>query len=605
MRMTVRRLFPLWVLTAASLGCPAVRADIFTVGADPACTHTSVIAAVFAAVGNGPGMDEIRIATNMTQANVVAPIVDQSVHFGGGYSDCSDTMPVGRTVLHGATSGPSGTFATSGIAADYRLILENIEIRDAGNSTRRGGALRIEGRFDVDLRNVAIVNNRAGRGGGVYLDGLAGGSLSLSDGTTIESNTATISGGGLYCVNGGVVHSTTAILFANVAEDGGSDAVESGNGGGAALYGCRMTQVGTSGFNGVLANRAARHGGGFYLRAGAELVLDGNGEGPALVVANTAADTGGGLAINDPLPVLEGAISTATIRNSRIDANSAPSGAGLGLIAGGDVTMQRTLAGSLCHDATRCSSLSSNDKPASAESCIGAAVFASDSAVVTLQNTYVEQNCPSDHGWAFRQRLDSRVRIDSSVVAHSGGSQPFFIDGRGIAASGVWGFTGLLEIAWSTVTGNSAGTRFSFISLPSSSPESTGTFRVYGSLLGEPFLAMTGVGGLGDPPPMTLEFDCLLLDSVFPNGTSSMRAVKADAPYGMVDPANGDYRLTSVSVGPLDYCDQSRAPRANGDISGSTGVFDASRTNIFGPYDLGANEYTVNVVDGLFASGFE
>jgi hypothetical protein len=156
-----------------------------------------------------------------------------------------------------------------------------------------------------------------------------------------------------------------------------------------------------------------------------------------------------------------------------------------------------------------------------------------------------------------------------------------------------------------SVTGHFESTRFSFIALPSDSPHSTGTIRLYGSVLGERFLRMTSVGGLGNPPPMTLEFDCLLVDSVFDGGTSSIRSVKAAAPYGMVDPANGDYRLAGLNAEPVDYCDQSHAPRANGDMSLNMGIVDSNISNIFGPYDLGAYEYLVDVVDALFANGFE
>lgn len=70
-----------WFLVVC-MAAPALplRADVFTVSADAACTHTSLLAAVFAAVGNGAGMDEVRIATNMNHDGVIAPIASQNVH---------------------------------------------------------------------------------------------------------------------------------------------------------------------------------------------------------------------------------------------------------------------------------------------------------------------------------------------------------------------------------------------------------------------------------------------------------------------------------------------------------------------------------------------
>jgi predicted outer membrane repeat protein len=600
------RRFIRWFLVMG-IAAPALplRAEVFTVGADAACTHSSVLAAVLAAVGNGAAMDEVRIATNMNHDGVIAPIASQNVHFRGGFSDCADTTASGRTILSGTTSGANGTFSTSGTTGSYTLILENLELRDAGNVSRRGGALRVEDSFTVELRNVLITANLAGRGGGVYVDGSDGGSVVLTSDTSISSNTATVSGGGVFCQNGGVVLMTSGSISSNTAQDTAVDPLESGNGGGVALYGCTMIQVGQGGSRGIRLNTAARHGGGYYLRNGAQLTLDGNSTGPARVESNEAADTGGGIAINDTLPAPNGGISTVIARNSWIDSNRAQYGAGLGLLAGGSVTLQRNLDVGECHNGTYCSSLSFNDKTSAATSCLGAAVFAGEAAQVRLRSTYIEENCISDGGWAFRQRLDSQIRVDSSVIARNGGSSPFFIDGNGATSGGVAGFTGLLEVAWSTVAGHFESVRSSLLSVPSGSPNSTGTIRMYGSLLAEPFLQMTTVGGPGLAPPMTLTFDCLVLDSLFAGSSAAMRSFETSPPYGMANPAGNNYRLSGATATPVDLCDSSLGARANGDADLVTTVFDAPRANVFGPNDIGAYEFAVVVVDPIFSNDFE
>lgn len=584
---------------------PCARAELFTVGADGNCTHSSVLSAVLAAGGNGAGMDEVRIATNMAHLGVIAPISNQNVHFRGGFSDCADTTASGRSVLFGTNSGASGTFSTSGTAASYTLILENIELRDGGNVGRRGGALRIEDRYTVELRNVLITANLAGRGGGVYVDGADGGSVVLTSNTSISSNTAAISGGGIFCQNGGVVLLTSGSIASNVAQDNGVDPVESGNGGGVALYACTMIQQGQSGSVGVRLNNAARHGGGYYLRNGALLTLDGSSTGPARVESNESVDTGGGIAINDFLPAPSGGISTVIARNSWVDSNRAQYGAGLGLLAGGSVTLERSLGTSTCHNGTYCSSLSFNDKTSAATSCLGAAVFAGEAAQVRLRNTYIEENCISDSGWAIRQRLDSQIRVDSSVIARNGGTTPFFIDGSGATTGAVAGFTGLLEVAWSTVTGHFESVRPSLLAVPSGSPNSTGTIRMYGSLLAEPFLQMTTVGGPGSAPPMTLTFDCLVLDTLFAGNPGAIRSFETSAPYGMANPAGNNYRLSGPTATPVDLCDSSLGARQNGDADLVTTVFDAPRANAFGPNDIGAYEFAVTLVDPIFGNGFE
>ncbi len=580
-------------------------AVVFTVGADALCTHSSVLLATLAAGANGAGMDEIRVATNMNHDGVLAPVVSQNLHVRGGYSNCADTTPTGRTSLTGTTSGANGTFTTSGTASSYTLILEDLDLRNAGNSTRRGGALRIEDRFTVELRNVVVGGNSAGRGGGIYLDGSEGAGLVLTENSVIEENSAAISGGGIYCQDGGIILMVSSSISENSAADGGADPNESGNGGGVALYDCNLVQSGVFGTLGVSGNSAARHGGGYYLRNGAQLTMDGSASAPARVESNQAVDTGGGIAVNDTLPAPVGGISTAFIRNSWVDSNRAHSGAGLGLIAGGSITMQRTLAPGACHNSTYCSSLSFNDKTAAAPNCRGAAVFAGEASQLRLQNTYVEENCISDGGWAFRQRLDSQIRIDSSVIARNGGSSPFFIDGNGVTVNAIPGFTGRLELGWSTVAGHNENLTGSMFSLPSASPSSTGTLRVYGSLLAERFLQMTDVGGPGSPPPMTLEFDCLMLDSLFEGNTGPIRSFKSTPPYGMVNPTGNNYRPSGPTAAPVDSCDNSLAPRANGDADLQTSVFDTPKINAFGARDIGAYELVVVVVDAVFGNGFE
>jgi hypothetical protein len=594
----------IFLVCVAVFAAPA-NAVVFTVGADALCTHSSVFLATLAAGANGAGMDEIRVATNMNHDGVLAPVVSQNLHVRGGYSDCTDTTPSGRTPLTGTTSGANGTFTTSGTASGYTLILEDLDLWNAGNSTRRGGAVRIEGSFTVELRSVVVSGNSAGRGGGIYLDGSDGAGLVLTENTVIEENAAAIGGGGIYCQDGGIILMVASSISENSAADGGGDPNESGNGGGVALYGCNVVQSGVFGTLGVSGNTAARHGGGYYLRNGAQLTLDGSATAPARIESNQAVETGGGVAVNDTLPAPVGGISTAFIRNSWVDSNRARSGSGLGLIAGGNITMQRTLAPGACHNGTYCSSLSFNDKTAAATSCVGAAVFAGEASQLRLQNTYIEENCVSDGGWAFRQRLDSQIRIDSSVIARNGGSSPFFIDGSGVTVNAIPGFTGRLELGWSTVAGHYENIQSAMFYLPSGSPSSTGTLRVYGSLLAERFLQMTDVGGPGSPPPMTLEFDCLLLDSVFAGNAGAIRSFESAAPYGMTNPAANDYRPGSPMAAPVDSCDNSLAVRANGDADLQTGIVDTPKINAFGARDIGAYELVVVAVDAVFGNGFE
>ena len=62
-------------------------------------------------------------------------------------------------------------------------------------------------------------------------DGTNEAQLDMDGFTLVSSNVARVGGGGIYCINGGIVRMRGAII-ANTAEDGGSDPLESGNGGG-------------------------------------------------------------------------------------------------------------------------------------------------------------------------------------------------------------------------------------------------------------------------------------------------------------------------------------------------------------------------------------
>ena len=75
MHHATRYALALGLLAAADSG-----AAVFTVGSDGDCTHANILAAVIAASNNGAGLDEIRLATNQTYSNVIAPITSHSVH---------------------------------------------------------------------------------------------------------------------------------------------------------------------------------------------------------------------------------------------------------------------------------------------------------------------------------------------------------------------------------------------------------------------------------------------------------------------------------------------------------------------------------------------
>ena len=578
-----------------------VSAAVFRVGApgDAACTHTSLVAALIAALGNGPGFDTIRIANNQTYTGINLPVSGHSVGFEGGYATCASAAPSGRTTLVGST-GSTPALSTSG-SGGHQLVLVNIEIANSpvgGSATRLGGGLRITGNYEVLLRNTRIRNNVAARGGGIYIDAVGGTRLILEPPTNaIHSNTATISGGGIYCSGPAQIEllASAAAVYQNSAQANGTDPDESGSGGGVALFeGCSLRQLGGPASTGVFDNQAVQYGGGYYLRDLASLQLIGNGQHPARVVGNRSMLTtggtpgaGGGIAVRDP-PVVTGS-SEVVAENALIEGNYAWQGSGVALLGGGRFFMRRTLDGSACHDVHYCSSLSFNGMNGSTMGARAGALWAQDKAIVEISGSYVEENSASV-GSAFWTNGTAQTTLDSLVLTGNFGATTL-IDARDLAGIGT------MKLAWSTVTGNSytgaaAGHR---ILRANQAPFAT-SVQVYGSLLGEPMPA-----GISAPQ---LRSDCVLRDPAMqlPVGNVTRQGTLA-SPYGLVAPASGNFHLAGGNAVPVDWCDASLAARVGTDITGATQVVDAIRSNLHGIHDLGAHEYPDS--DLIFANGFQ
>ncbi|KAB2900940.1 MAG: hypothetical protein F9K31_03545 [Dokdonella sp.] len=573
----------------------------FRVGApgDASCTHTTLLAALLAAAGNGPGLDTIRIATNQAYTGIVLPISGHSVRLEGGYASCGDGTASGRTTLTGRP-GDSSAISTSG-NGQHALELINLEIADSptgGSASRLGGGLRVAGDYRVTLRNTRIRNNRAARGGGIHVAGVAGTQVIFEAPLNqIDANTASISGGGLYCTGQARIElrAGAAAIARNSAEAGGTDPDESGTGGGVALFnGCVLEQIGGSAATGVYENVAVQYGGGYYLRNQAELRLIGTAQGPAGVIDNRVSRTtgvtpgaGGGIAIRDPAGSVEG--SEVMAMNAWIDHNYAWQGGGVALLGGGQFIMARSLAGALCHDARYCSSLSFNGYDGISLAARAGALWAQQGAVVLIAGTYVEGN-GADAASAFWTSNSARVTLDSLVLTGNFGAAAL-IEARDISGGGV------LALAWSTVTGNAfTGAPLGRRILIANAAPNAYSVSVYGSLLGEPI-------PVGVSAPL-LSSDCVLRDPAMqlPVGTVTRQATLA-SPYGLAGIGAGNFHLAGGNVVPVDWCDSSLSPRMSTDIHGATQVVDAIRANLHGIHDIGAHEYADT--DLIFANGFQ
>ncbi len=571
-----RRLFAIALLAAPLAGAHAAT---FSVGAtsDAACSHHSLAAAISAADLNGSGMDTIRVATNMVHAGIAVAILDQSVTIAGGYANCADTSAAGRTVLTGSVTLDHPVLRAGGSDGVNFLVLENLDLVGAQDSTL-GGALRLTGNQYVTAGNTRLRGGHAERGGAVYIDAFSEGAidLRLDEGSSIENNVATYAGGGIYCRGNATVVLDDAFLTGNIAEHHGAIAVESGSGGGAALYdGCHLRQnTGVAG-----SNVAEQDGGAYYLRNDARLTLLGDGTHAALLNGNTA-ENGGAIAVED---VLGEPPSVVDVRNARINDNTANfQGGAIALLLGGELEMRRTLRGAACHSAVYCSDLSFNAAPGGRAGTL----FVGHDATAVISGTWIEGSVGYVGSVLWLQSNGTAV-FDSSVIRGASGAVAMFqlsnpMDSR-------------LDIGWSTITGNIFANEVSDrIVSANGGAGASAEINLYGLVLGQHVRNAISSVDSG----VIVHSDCIARDP-YMQPIVGTRELQLDAPYGLAP--NG--RLAGGDALPADYCDASLAPRLYGDIDGDTEVDDAASGNVHGIHDLGADEY--QVADLIFADGFE
>ncbi|MCP4539995.1 MAG: hypothetical protein GY832_22885 [Chloroflexi bacterium] len=301
----------LWALGSGSAlvtAAPSAEWRVCAAGS-PACTHTTVQAAVDAASDG----DVIKVATGVYTGvlargdNITQVVyVSKTVTIQGGYTDTNwETSNPNANPTTLDAQGQGRVFYIAGVPALGAGISPTIEgLRITGGDATdlgggsggwdAGGGLYIVDAEAIISHNLVFSNTAYG-GGGLYLFD----SAAALDGNTIESNVANDEGGGMYLFNSDAVLSDNAIEF-NTASDG------------AGLY--LHYSDATLNSNAINGN-FAREGGGLYLRA-SDAALSGN-----TIHSNIASDDGGGLFLDLG--------SDATLDQNRIISNTAYSGGGL------------------------------------------------------------------------------------------------------------------------------------------------------------------------------------------------------------------------------------------------------------------------------------
>lgn len=265
------------------------------------CAYGTLTQAIAAAADG----DTIQVAAGTFHEAV--DIADKNLTIVGGYDSTCTRPGVGATILD-AQYGPGS------VVDILRSVVTLRNVRLTGGSAVGGGVVAGSGAH-VTLDNTRVTGNSGTYGAGLYVGSTA--VVTLTNGTRIENNTATIAGGGARVWGKLVGSSWDSTIENNTAPDGGGVSVPggvlelgpvhvkhnqatgaSGRGGGIHVYDGGVITVTASSnvtYNSahdgagiyaddatvhlvamVYENVAANHGGGVYLSNGSTMYASGN-----------------------------------------------------------------------------------------------------------------------------------------------------------------------------------------------------------------------------------------------------------------------------------------------------------------------------------------
>ncbi len=545
----------------AGLTASPARAVVFTVGADGACSASTLAIALLLASANGPGHDEIRLTANQV-GNF--SIHSQSVSIVGGFATCSAASATGISVISGPGTGR--VFMIYG--ATNALLVELVNLDVTGGTALNGGGLYISDSFVVALYNTWVYGNHAdsgggGVGGGIAMVGDGGARLAIDQNSNIHDNDAVVGGGGIYCQE--TVPATAGVTLLDGRVESNS-AVSYG--GGIAVRGCDLISYTGGPQRGIRSNTTPGIGGGVYADTGAQVELWGDSVAPATLDANSA--TAGGSAL-----YVWGPNVTAALHNSWV--TNHPNGPAFVARDGGRIFMDRTLGGD-CHDAVNCSLVAGNH---------GGIVIGD----LSLSHTVVEDNTAS--AALLLLQTDSAITLDGVLFARnilSGG-----------AGARVLQFNGnSLHVTRTTFVDNLvAGQYLVWLACGGCYPppqtlqmDNTLVAEAAGEILAPDFV----------PANYALAFDCVILPevaSIPPSAVLTRFSGSANPTLHFVNRPAGDFHLRLGSPA-IDFCSAPAGFPVDMDAQ-AYGFDEPTAFNFFGIWDLGADEAT----PGLFSDGFQ
>jgi hypothetical protein len=569
----------------ASASCIGSAEAMITVGpvSDTACQFHDIQAAVTAA-GQSSGFDLIAISG--TTWNAQTTIIDHDsdgLTIEGGFANCSAGISTGRTTLDGGSAVPQGPlFVHSGNGS---LTLLHLVLTNA-----KGGVQSVLA-GPLTLSDVLVYFNHADYGGGMFVAGsdIFRMQLNLIN-TSINSNTATAAGGGLYLSNVDVSISNGSNILANIAQGA---AGAHANGGGIYAIDSNIIARDHSVFPYPFIgnNYAQYNGGGVYFsttHAGSyELLLWNDRASAPLIVSENAAQNQGGAFYLSSIASGVQVFSFAGFENTIITDNESYEGAAIYAFSSGHtfsvntaIQFAQSVPGNTipsCTAGTECNVIDGNHS-------IGGSVVAlnaADDAGSTSFSMYRGRMRNNRGGTLIGG--NGYIDIESSLIANNeigmGGDLMFTISNG-------------LRIANSTIANNTiAGNELFTVILPPASLE------ILHSLLVQPSTGSLQGYALGAGVSANVR-DIGALNV----GISGTNVQFLTDPF--VNAAAGDYHIrdTSSAVDRWGPSGDPNDPPPTIDLDGALRPY--QRNSPTTPYDFGAYEADATI-DPIFVNGFD
>ncbi|WP_395377393.1 hypothetical protein [Marinicella sp. W31] len=575
--------------------------DFVTVGGngDAACDYNLGSQRIQEAIDSGTA--EVRIADNHTyQENLI--LGGANVIIRAGFTDCATATSNEQdlsifTEIDGSTAALPVVSITNSINR-HLIRLENLGITGGTAAGVFGGGISMElANVELQLVRVVVTDNNAQFGGGIGIDAGVGSNnqdtVLIGQDVFIQTNTASIAGGGIYCAFAEhVVFFGLNAILNNTARLGGG--MYARNGCDTSMYTEALPGQFLA-FAGFLGNTAEEEGGGVYMTSGADLYLFGqqmcadgvclgDAQVPLLMWMNESDSDAAGEEDGGAIYMSDSGFSKVFFANGTIFQNNTAGGDGGAAYVSGNSVFTMARSADACWNAERCNYFLANRTSAAVG--FGGAIY-NDGATVDIANTYFEENRADFATAIYSTGGEASTRIEGGVFNDNGDNgADGFSDNYVLHAS----LGAKLSILHSTLVDNDA--EGAVINIE---PALSSSLDLQSSIVHDPTS-----GPVLSPVSSNVTVRCLLAHE---SGSFSGNLITVGDPE-FIDRFTGDFRLHAQNSPAVDYCNNSTVNIQHSDIDfESRGWDDPDRPNSNGPFDLGANETYDN--DILFKDGLD